>query len=458
MSPLHTDGSNSPFGSDAVPSATAQLPDSARSALLLGGITAILFFVVLVGWAASAPLDAAAFGQGQVVVAGNRQIVQNRTGGNVEAIGVREGQRVRTGQVLVRLSAAEAVASERALASTVIDLQAQRARLQADLEGGPIRWPVEFATASAADRILIERAQRLQLAQTRAGRSLAAATQGVLSKQQEQIAEQRRGVDAQVDATSVQRASLQAQLESTRRLADQGIVSRNNVRALERSIAELNGSNADYAARTAALVQQIAGTAQQSVEVTRKKADDAAALLRDTQFRLNEATPRWAAARDQVERTLVRAPISGRVLNLRLFSPGAVVQPGQDILEIVPEAATLVVSARFQPEDSDGLYAGRETEIKFLSLHERDLPILIGVIRTVSADSVRNEATGASYFTAEIVVPDSQMALLRQVRGADTGIRPGIPVHVTVKLQRRTALQYFLDPLTEATMESFHER
>lgn len=456
MTPINADAREAFHG--GLPTATAQLPDSARSATLLGGITAVLFFVVLVGWAAVTRLDAAAFGQGQVVVAGNRQVVQNRTGGNVEAIAVREGQHVRAGQVLIRLSAAEAVASERALASTVIDLQAQRARLLAELEGRPIRWPTEFTTADPADRILIERAQRLQLAQARAHRSLLAATQGVLARQHGQIVEQRRGVDAQVDATSVQRASMQAQLESTRRLADEGVVSRNNVRALERSIAELNGSNADYAARNAALAQQIAGTGQQSAEVARKAVDDAAALLRDTQFRLNEASPRWAAARDQVERTLVRAPVSGRVLNLRLFSPGAVVQPGQEILEIVPDDASLVVSARFQPEDSDGVYAGREVEVKFLSLHERDLPMLVGVISTISADSVRDAETGVSYFTAEIIVPDSQMALLRRVRGADTGIRPGVPVQVTVKLRRRTALQYFLDPLTEATMRSFHER
>ncbi|WP_374296285.1 HlyD family type I secretion periplasmic adaptor subunit [Sphingomonas sp.] len=445
-----------PF-SDAPP-AVAALDDTPRRALLLGGTTAFLFFVVLLGWAAFTRLDAAAFGQGQVTVAGNRQVVQNRYGGDIRAIEVKDGEHVRAGQVLVRLAASEAVAGERALASTVIDLRAQRARLQAELEGTTIRWPAEFADAPPQDRPLIERAKRLQLAQVRARRGLLAATQGVLSRQQGQIVEQGRGFDAQVDATSVQRASLRAQLDSTRRLAEQGVVSRNSVRALERSIAELDGSNADYVARGAALRQQAAGTRQQIVETERKSTDEAAALLRDTQFRLNEALPRLAAARDQVERTLVRAPVAGRVVNLRLFSPGAVVQPGQAILEIVPDAAPLVVSARFSPEDIDGVADGREAEVKFLSLHERDLPMLMGVIRTVSADVLRDETTGASYFTAEIVVPESQRALLRQIRGADTGIRAGIPVQVTVKLRPRTALAYFLEPLTEATRRSFHER
>ena len=434
------------------------LDDSPRRALLLGGITAFLFFVVLGGWAALTRLDAAAFGQGQVTVAGNRQLVQNRAGGNVEAVLVHDGQPVKAGQVLLRLSAAEAVATERALAATVIDLQAQRARLEAELEGRPIRWPAEFSNVAPADRPLVERAERLQLAQARARQALLGATRGVLRKQEDQVAQQARGYAAQVDATSVQRASLRAQLDSTRRLAEQGVVSRNSVRALERSIAELDGSNADFAARTASLREQIAGTEQQVAETARRSIDDAAQQLRDTQFKLNDALPRLAAARDQVERTLVRAPVSGRVVNLHLFSPGAVVTPGQPILEIVPDHVPLIVTAHFAPDDIDGVRAGLAAEVKFLSIHQRDLPILTGRIRTVSADSLRDEASGASYFTAEIVVPDSQLALLRRVRGGDTGVRPGVPVQVTVTLRPRTALDYLLEPLTEATTRSFHER
>jgi len=134
------------------------------------------------------------------------------------------------------------------------------------------------------------------------------------------------------------------------------------------------------------------------------------------------------------------------------------VTPGQPILEIVPDHVPLIVTAHFAPDDIDGVRAGLAAEVKFLSIHQRDLPILTGRIRTVSADSLRDEASGASYFTAEIVVPDSQLALLRRVRGGDTGVRPGVPVQVTVTLRPRTALDYLLEPLTEATTRSFHER
>ena len=101
---------------------------------------------------------------------------------------------------------------------------------------------------------------------------------------------------------------------------------------------------------------------------------------------------------------------------------------------------------------------GREAEIKFLSIHERDLPILLGVVRNVSADTLRDEQSGRSYYTVEVVVPKSQMALLTKIRGDDTGVHPGVPAQVVVKLRKRTALQYLLEPVTEAMARSLHER
>ncbi len=435
-----------------------RLDDSPRHATWVGLGVAAAFFVLGTGWAAASRLDAAASGEGQVVVAGNRQTVQHRDGGTVRAMHVREGQHVRAGEVLFELDGNEAAATERALANTVIDLQAQRARLEADVTGGAIRWPDSFATATGDDRRLVERAKALQLAQRSARSGSLAASDAVLHRQEAQVARESGGFAAQARAAAAQRASLQAQLESTRKLADQGYVSLNTVRSIERSIQQLDGSNADYAARTSAAREQIGQAQAQGVQTRRRYAEDAATTLRDTQFQLNETMPKWAAAREQLARTAIRAPVTGTVVGLRVFSVGGVIQPGQPILDIVPDAAPLVVRAHFQPADIDGVEAGRTAEVKFLSLHERDLPILLGRVETVSADSLRDEATGHSYFSADIAVPRSQIAQIEKVRGRDTGIRAGVPVAVMVKLKARTALQYLLDPLTEAFRRSFHER
>lgn len=435
-----------------------KLDDSPKRASWVGITVAVLFFVVGLGWAAIARLDAAAAGEGQVSVSGNRQTVQHRDGGIVQKLDVREGQHVRAGQILIRLQGAEVAATERALAGSVIDLQAQRARLEADIRGTAIAWPALFATATGDDKVLVERAKQLQIAQRSARASSLAANRAVLRQQEAEVANQTTGYSAQARASREQRASLQQQLESTRRLADEGYVSRNSVRAIERSIQQLEGADAEYASRAAASREQVGQAREQSIATSRKYVEDSATLLRDTQFQLNEVMPRWLAAKDQLERTVIRAPLAGRVVGLRVFSQGGVIQAGQPILDLVPDAAPLVVKANFSPGDIDGVYEGREAEVKFLSLHERDLPILLGTVRNVSADALVDEKSGRGYFSAEIVVPQSQIDLLRKIRGVDTGIRPGVPVQVLVKLRPRTALQYLLDPLTEALSRSMRER
>lgn len=176
--------------------------------------------------------------------------MQHRDGGIVKAMLVRDGEHVRAGQILFRLEGAEVAASERALAASVIDLQAQRARLEAEIAGHAIVWPADFATATGDDRRLVERAKALQLAQLRSRNAALAASDQVLRQQAAEVGKQTTGYNAQADATARQRASLMQQLESTRKLADEGYVSRNTVRAIERSIQQLEGADADYSSRS----------------------------------------------------------------------------------------------------------------------------------------------------------------------------------------------------------------
>lgn len=434
------------------------LDDSPNSAIRLGAIAAILFFVLFLGWAAFARLDAAAIGQGQVTVAGNRQTVQHRDGGVVSALKVKEGQHVGAGQILIELAGAEVRAQERSLTDSVINLQAQKARLEAEVSGSPISWPASFAALQGEDLVMAKRAMELQQGQVGARRGALSATYGVIKQQKAQITEQATGFREQQAAAERQRKSLQDQLEGTRELAEKGFVSKNQVRTIERAIAQLEGSRADFQSRNAAAREQIGEMEREAIQSERKYVEDSANLLRETQFQLNDLLPKLLAARDQLNRTVIRAPVTGRVVGLKIFTVGGVIAPGQPLLDLVPDAAPLIIRANFAPGDIDGVHEQSEAEVKFMSLHERDLPILLGMVRNVSADSLHDEASGRSYFTAEVVVPESQLNLLRGVRGADSGIRPGVPVQVSVRLRRRTALQYLLEPFTETFARSMHER
>src|SRR3954466_13885626 len=149
----------------------------------LGTMIAVAFFVLFLGWAAFMQLDAGVHAAGTIAVAGNRQSVQNRDGGVVSAIHVREGQHVRAGDVLVELSAPELKASERALTSDYLTLLAQRARLMAERSGQrTFAAPAEFASIPAEDRDLAQQALSLQRSEMQARAGSDSAQRSVLGE------------------------------------------------------------------------------------------------------------------------------------------------------------------------------------------------------------------------------------------------------------------------------------
>jgi HlyD family type I secretion membrane fusion protein len=424
----------------------------------IGAIIAGLFFILFLGWAAFARLDAAAYASGTLVVSGQRQSVQHRDGGVVGAIYVREGQRVERGQLLVQLAAAEVQAQERALASQAIRLLAQRARLEAEQLGhNRITPPPAFASLSPEDRIEAQTAMRLQETELQARTSVLSAQRGALGQRVAQSGEQGRGYGEQAVSAAEQLRLIEEQITVLKPVADKGYVSQTRMRELERARAELQGQRGQYSASVA----QTRGAARENeiqvLEAERTFRERTAADLRDVEVRLGDIMPRWTAARDQLERTAIRAPATGAVVGLSVFTPGGVIAPGQKLMDVVPEKTPLLIQARIAPDDADDLTVGQRTMVKFSGLHERTLPNLEGRLTRLSADSFVDEKSGQSYFTGEITVPRDQLRLIQDVRGSDFALRPGMPVQVLIPLRKRTALDYALEPLLGSFWSSFRE-
>jgi HlyD family secretion protein len=437
---------------------SAALGDPSRD-IRSGVIVAAIFFLLFLGWAAFARLDAAAYAPGVLEVAGQRQTVQHRDGGVVADIRVREGERVTRGQLLMRLAAPDVLAQERALTAQSIRLLAQRARLQAEQLGERrLAPPSEFATLGAADRKDAGLALRLQQRELDARRATLAAQRGAFGQRAVQSSAQGRGYGTQVVSAEEQLRLINQQLEALRPVAERGFVSQTRVRELERARADLVGQRGQYAAGIA----QTAGAARESeinaLEADRVFRERTAADLRDVDTRLGDLLPKLAAAQDQLARTLIRAPATGAIVGLTAFTTGGVIAPGQKLMDIVPERAALRVLARIAIEDADDLSVGQRTRVKFTSLHERTLPDLEGVLTRLSADAITDEKTGASFFTGEITVKQDQLALLRRVRGQRFSLRAGMPVQVLVPLRKRTALSYALEPLVGSFWGSFREQ
>lgn len=455
---LLTETATSVPASQAAGRAVSVVGDPRRE-IRFGLVVVALFFVVFLGWAAFARLDVAANAQGRLVVSGQRQTVQHRDGGVVGEILVREGQRVERGQVLLRLAAAEVRAQERALSSQVIGLLAQRARLRAEQLGlGSVPAPPEFASLSGDDLREAQTAMRLQQAQLRARRSLLSAQSGVLGQQSAKAIQEAEGYRHQSVSTSEQLKLINDELEGLRGLEAKGFVPKTRVRALERAKAELEGRRGQYTATIAQTGESVDESRLRIIEARRSQQEKVAAEMREVELTLNELLPKLSAARDQLARTEIRAPATGTVVGLSVFTPGGVIAPGQKLMDIVPDKAPLLIEARISPNDADDLELGHEALIRFQGLHERYLPNLKGEITRVSADSFTDEKTGESYFTAEITVPFDQMQLVQKARGGDFALRAGMPVEIMIPLRKRTALEYALEPLTQSLWRSFGEQ
>lgn len=429
-----------------VPATPSVALDNPRRELVIGGTIIVLFFVIFLGWAALAPLDAGAYAQGQVAISGNRQAVQHREGGVVSALLVAEGDTVRSGQVLLQLSSGELKATERGVASQVYALIAQRARLIAERDRlRSIPTPPEFANLPAEDLVLARESLRIQQLQFGARRTGRTTETGVLGQRVAQLNEQIAGYQGQIVANIEQQRLIQEELAGMRSLAEKGFAPLTRVRALERTAAQLDGELGSLRAQIAQSREAVGETRLQVSGVSTKMNEDVADQLRQIDVQLNELRPRMDELRAQIARNEVQAPASGEVVGLTIFTQGGVIQPGQTLMEIVPRDASQVIIAQIAPNDVDNLRIGQDTEVRFPGLRERNPPIIHGRVTRISADSFTVEETGASYFRAEIVVPASELA--KMGRGAET-LRPGAPVEVVVLLRKRTALGYLLEPLT----------
>jgi len=412
---------------DAIQPPTREADDSGKGEIRAGLAAIIIFFLGFGSWAAFAPLDAAVVAPGVVVVSGNRQTVQHRDGGVISRLAVREGDRVERNQILIELGSPELVAQEQALLSQVLDLQMQRARLSAEQRGArTLRPPPEWATLSPEDRIAAQAA--FDRNQREAGR-------GDWSPFDARIA----GYRGEIAALGQQETLLREELAGMRELADEQLVPMTRVRALERSLAEIQG-------RRASLTSLIATTQQERYED-----------LRQVDARLAELTPQLAGVRERLELTRIRAPSEGTVVGLTVHTVGGVVRAGERLMDVVPEGQDLIVEAQVRPEDADNLAPGQTTEVRITAFHGRDMPIVNGEVRNVSADRFTDERTGGAYFVMQVAVPPEELARLN-ADGEDTRrLRAGLPAQVVVPTRKRTALEYLLEPLNQSIWRSLRE-
>jgi HlyD family secretion protein len=419
--------------------------------ILAGALIIALFFGALGAWAARAPLASAALAPGLVAVESNRKTVQHLEGGIISELLVRNEDRVRQGQVLLRLDTVESRAEFDQLEGRRLALLAQRGRLIAERDALPdLALPPELAGREAEP----------QVAELIAGQRRILAARNEVAEGQAAILEQRIGqYEAEIVSLEAQAASgreqlqlISEELKGVAELFRKGLEKKARLLALQREAARLQGLQGDYAGRVTRARQGIAQTRMEMLAQRQERDAETVSELRQSEVELAELSERLRIAEARLTRTEIIAPQDGIVLNLRYFTAGGVVEPGAAILDIVPESERLVIDAQLDPVNIDEVHPGLTAQLRLTAFKQRITPVLPGRVTQVSADALSDERTGRRYYTARIEIDPEELE-----RFGAAKLYPGMPVDVMIETGRRTALEYLLTPVSESFDRAFRE-
>ena len=438
---------------------TTAAPSSAdpgpASAAFFWRLTLAVISVVFGGlllWSVAAPIESAVVAPGRVVVEGNRRAVQHLEGGVVEEILVREGAKVDAGEVLVRMRNTMQVALLAQIDGQLGDLYARRSRLLAERDRTAIAPPRDGVGAIIGSQDFRDDLEG-QLALLSARRQARDTEIALLGQKIEQQRQRIIGLRAETRAVSAQEAIAGAEVVEMRKLMAENAASRREVGDAERELTRLRGQRGSLDADVAEAESIIAEARLQMTRVDETTRQTAIEELRDVELQIAQLEERRPAAADALDRTIIRAPQSGRVLGLAIHTSGAVAPPGAALMEIVPEGDRLQIMARVRPADVDRVSAGQTTRVHFTAFGGGRAPEASGVVRTVSAD-VLEDATGVAYYVAMIDLPQGD-ALSAALGGQQ--LVPGMPVDAYIKTGSRSVFSYLVRPLTEAASRSLRE-
>jgi len=406
-------------------------------------------------WAMVAPLASSANAPGVIVVESYRKTLQHLEGGIVKTIGVRDGQVVQKGQVLMTLEDTQPRAQLEVMRGQYFIIIAREARLLAQRDRlGKVNYPGELLSSQNDPRV--QDAIRVQN-QTFSARK--AANEGEISLYQQQIGQLQakgRGLRSQRLNHEQLVASYVSELEDFRALLKEGYAEKQRVREFERNLSQSEGQLGEISANVAAVDLQVSETKLKILQLQNDLQREVAKELSEVQSQMFEVREKMQSLQDMVERTVVRAPQAGTVLSLQPHTLGAVVKPGERLMDIVPQGERLVVEAKVLLIDIDRVSIGQTAEIRFTAFKARETPHVEGKLLALSADRVVDDADPQKmpYYLARVEITQKGLEDLARQK---LDLVAGMPAEVLIKTGERTLFHYLIDPLKNAAARSFTE-
>ncbi len=413
-----------------------------RKPILFGVALIAVFFGGFGTWAALAPLDSAAIAPGTVVVGGSRKAIQHLEGGIVSEVKVEEGSEVEAGDPLIVLDETQpgsSLAMVRGRLRTALALEARLAAERDDKDR--IEFP-EWMVAEAAENPTVAEVMTSQNRIFTSRRESVLSQKSILQQRIEQYNEEIRGLQGEIASQSNQLSLIQDELNDVRFLYEKGLARRPRLLALEREASNIQGARARNVAAIARAKQAIGEAQMRMADLDTNLRREVVEQLREVQSEIADLWEKNRSAEDIMTRTVLRAPVSGVVVGLNVFTQGAVIRPGETLMEIVPRDDALIVEARVDPNDIDVVHAGLGAQVRLTAFSQRISPILNGTVETVSADRRVDERTGIPYYTARVRLDHQDEA-----GAADFELYPGMPAEVMIVTGERTALSYLVRPL-----------
>jgi HlyD family type I secretion membrane fusion protein len=419
-----------------------------------GIISMVLFLVGFGYWSNTALIAGAVITSGAFVTTGQNKIIQHLEGGVIRDILVREGDVVDAGQTLIQLDPTAPRAELDRLVLRHMRSEAMEARLVAEIRNEPqVTFPADLlARRNDTDIKSIVGAQQLTFD---AWRKNLEADVAALQDSISAIRERMNASQTQKQAVQHQIELIDEELTNKSALLPAGLVRKPEILALQRAQAALHGEIGKLDGEMGEAKEQIAKTEQQIVGMRTSAIKDAVEQLHQTRAEMADFRERIRTQQGILDRVNITAPVRGIVVKLRYHTTGGVIEPGKNIMEILPVRDNLVIEVRVRPQDIDHVKVGQEASIRLTALNRRTTPTLIGKVLYVSADALPDDlqtVQGREVYVVRIALDEEQPPPMQNFKP-----KPGMPAEVYIKTTERTFFEYLMQPIRDSMARAFRE-
>jgi len=402
----------------------------------------LVFFGAFMAWAFLAPIDAGVVLDGTVSVLGNRKQVQHPSGGIVQEILVKEGAEVKQGEVLIRVNPLKSEAEMSGAELTYINLLATESRLKAERDAiGSIRWADELEKRFGSKDTRVNEAKNLQV-------QLFNSRRAEYSSQVSSLNEQITGMNAMLRSKQSAIKTIDEEMRNTKSLAKDGFVPQMAANQAERTKIDLDSSIASAQSDIARARLQISQLRTAFV----KDIDD---KLQDLQKNKDPVLARLESVKFDRDLAEVKAPVSGSVVGLKVFTVGGTITGGQVLMEVVPKDENLIIQLKIPASIIDKVSIGLPTDMRFTSFNVDTTPTIPGLVTMVGADKEPAPAGGgadAEFYAGQAQVTKEGLVLLGALK-----VQPGMSVQVLVKSGERSFMSYLMKPISDKASRAFKQ-